>query len=258
MSTPRSERGWTRRFRDQAGQVEVETAVVLPMVVFLLLGLLQMGLIQQARMFAEYAAYKAVRTGALNNMDRTKMERAAVAAALPVLSWGNSGTEVMGKTHSATDWTKKYLRLGLMNRMLDYPGLKYAEMRICGPTKEKVQSLTYQDDSGNSVVPFDNPQVAGRGGEPTKLRTELTLNYRLVIPFADYVIHNMWLGKKVTADNVLRLDSQQFAVGSFNKYRIAATAAKIYVIPIRAQYTMKLMSDVNVDLFPDENECVVQ
>ena len=43
----------------------METALVLPVFVFLILGLLQMGLMSHARVLTKYAAFKAVRAGAV-------------------------------------------------------------------------------------------------------------------------------------------------------------------------------------------------
>jgi len=239
--------------RSQSGQVEVETAVVLPVAVFLLLGLIQLGLLHQARIIAEYAAYRAARTGALYNMDMGKMEAAAVAAMLPILSYDNRGAEVLSRTDTAANWARKYINPGFkMNRMLDLPMLKYAEIIVCGPLKKEVNNLTYTAE-GKQYVPFDNPEVAGGSGAKTKLRVQLTLNYRLIIPFADWVIFRMWKGKEITKE--LHLDAGGRGPGfSLDKYDMAAMAG-VHIIPIRAQYAMKLHSDVPLDRFPTGNDC---
>jgi hypothetical protein len=254
MNEPRFGRERLPRLRSQTGQVEVETAIVLPMVVFLLLGLLQMGLLQQARLFAEYAAYKAVRTGALQNLDQDAMERAAVAAALPILSFGKNGGEVLAITSTPTDWVKKWMRF-LPNRMFDAMGMKYAEVVLCGPKRSDVPG-TYSSDGDGNVVPFDNPEVAGRSGKGTHIRLELTLNYRLVVPFADYVIHRMWLNKDIT--DVLRVDQNRSGMPKIDRYSLIADTMGVYIVPIRAQYSMKLMSDAKIDKFPQSNDCVVK
>jgi hypothetical protein len=239
--------------RSQSGQVEVETAVVLPVAVFLLLGLIQLGLLHQARIIAEYAAYRAARTGALYNMDMKKMEAAAVAAMLPILSRDNGGAEVLSRTDTASHWAMKYMRPAFkMNRMMDVPMMKYAEIIVCGPLKNEVQDLTYTAEGGQ-YVPFDNPEVAGGSGQKTKLRIELTLNYRLIIPFADWVIYRMWKGKEISKELHLDMGGRGPSF-SFDKYEIAAMAG-VHIIPIRAQYAMKLHSDVPIDRFPKGNDC---
>ncbi len=247
---------------DRSGQVEVETAVVMPMVIFLLLGLMQLGMLNQARLFTKYAAYRAVRTGAVRNADIDKMEAAAVAAALPILSRNRSGSEVLDKTHTPGLWLQKLNRpgyggflggAGLGNRMTDV-GMKYAEVTICGPLKGDVSGSTYSAE-GTRYVPFDNPDLAGQPLK-TKLRIELTINYRMVIPFADWVIFRMARGRNLIKE--LRLQSTQnlIDVPGGDQYGAAALAG-VHILPIRAQYAMKLHSDVDFDNgdLPDENNC---
>ena len=252
----------------ESGQVEVESAIVLPMVVFLLLGLLQMGMLGQARMFSKYAAYRAVRTGALrpalNSSDYTgRMEMAALAAALPILGYTTlgSGNWTVGKTDTATGWIRKWMLPGfsgagfLSNRIMATGGLmKYMNVTVCGPTRQMVSEGIYNDEGGRRIVAFDNPKVAGKGIN-TKLRIRLIMNYPLVIPFANWVIFRMWSGQRIPS--VLRLDSRRIAIPDMTKinYMVAA-AAGAYLIPIQAHYSMKLHSDLPVDVLPeDENVC---
>src|ERR1700678_2228011 len=45
----------------QSGQAAVESAIATPMTMFVVLGLIQIGMIQQARFFVDYAAYRGVK-----------------------------------------------------------------------------------------------------------------------------------------------------------------------------------------------------
>jgi hypothetical protein len=241
----------------QSGQVEVETAVVMPAVIFLLLGLMQLGMLHQARLFTKYAAYRAVRAGVVKNADVDEMERSALAAALPILSRGFHGSEVLDKTHTPILWLQKLNRpgfggmlggAGLGNRMTDV-FMKYVEVTICGPLQGDV-SKTYSA-GGNQYMPFDDPSIANT--EQTKLRIELLLNYRLVIPFADWTIFRMARGRNIT--NELRLGREKmFDMPSMDKYGMAA-AAGVHILPMRAQYAMKMHSDVEKGKLPTNNEC---
>jgi hypothetical protein len=237
----------------ESGQVEAEAAIVLPAVVFLLLGLIQLGLMHQARIFAKYAAYRAVRTGALRAGNVELMEKAALAAALPILAYRNGNAEVLGKTDDATNWMRKWVRNGFgtmpSNRMMDVPYLKYAEVTICGPTQQDVSGFAYTDESGQQLAPFDHPKFSS-GGIKSKLRVRLVLNYRLIIPFANWVIHRMWRGERITKE--LRLDARRLALPNSSvatKYRTAA-AQGVFVIPIEAYYSMKMHSDIPLDRLP--------
>jgi TadE-like protein len=74
----------TRRSRE-SGQVAIESALVLPLMVFLGLGLLQLTMMQHARLMTEYAAYCAARAGIVWNGHHERMHDAALVALLPTL-----------------------------------------------------------------------------------------------------------------------------------------------------------------------------
>ncbi len=78
------------------GQAVVETAIVLPLMTFLILGVLQLAMIQHAKVMTEYAAYSAARAGIVWNADRWIMENAAIIALLPTY-------EGLMKQHSLSD-----------------------------------------------------------------------------------------------------------------------------------------------------------
>lgn len=69
----------------QSGQVAVESALVMPLMVFLCLGLIQLMMMQQARLMTEYAAYCAARTGIVWNGNNERMHDAAIVALLPTM-----------------------------------------------------------------------------------------------------------------------------------------------------------------------------
>jgi hypothetical protein len=61
----------------------VESAIVLPLMVFLIVGVIQLVMMQHARIMTEYAAFCAARAGIVWNADRYTMENAAIIALLP-------------------------------------------------------------------------------------------------------------------------------------------------------------------------------
>jgi len=84
-SCPEPPRWAFRRIRRAArrGQAMVETAIVVPIMMFLILGVLQLAMIQHAKIMTEYAAFCAARAGIVWNADRWMMENAAIIALLP-------------------------------------------------------------------------------------------------------------------------------------------------------------------------------
>ncbi len=73
-----------RSVRAGSGQALLETVVVMPVLVFLILGAVQLVLIAHARVMAHYAAFCAARAGIVHNGDWNVMRNAALIGALPV------------------------------------------------------------------------------------------------------------------------------------------------------------------------------
>jgi hypothetical protein len=235
------------RSRSESGQVAVETAIVLPLFVFLLLGILQLGLMHQARLLTKYAAYKAVRAGSLHNADVETMERAALAVLLPMISQGgNGGAERITPVNGASEFNRKWNELS-GNKMQEVD-LKYAEVQICGPSRELITSGTHD----NKEADFDDPRIATGDDWGDSLRTKLsiqvTFNYRMPIPFADMVIYNIVRGQK-TLPWVLRLGKQEnHKQVQYVRYQMdqhdAAANQRLYILPIRATYIMRMHSNL--------------
>ncbi|WP_341868169.1 TadE/TadG family type IV pilus assembly protein [Corallococcus carmarthensis] len=227
----------------------VETAIVLPLFVFLLLGILQLGLMHQARLLTKYAAYKAVRAGSLHNGNVEMMERAALAVLLPMVSQaGGGGAEKITPVNGASEFNQKWNAVS-RNKMPEVD-LKYAEVQICGPSKNLITSDTHD----NKEADFDDPRIASGGDGDwgkslrTKLSIQVTFNYRLPIPFADVVIYNIARGQK-TLPWVLRLGKQDSQTNvKYVQYQIdqndRAAEQKIYILPIRATYIMRMHSNL--------------
>jgi hypothetical protein len=250
----------------QSGQAAVESAIVLPLFVFLILGILQLGLMHQARLLTKYAAYKAVRAGSLHNANVEEMEKAALAVLLPLLSarsQGEGGIEFVRPVGSAQEFSTKWNEV-VTNQM---PGvaLKYAEVTVCGPTREDISASSPELD-------FDDPKNTSPSGwresQRTKLRVQVTLNYRMIIPFADWVIYQSARGRqipsmlrmgKVTAAEQAKTSRRKFASASTPAGTYESAAAQgVYIMPIRATYTMRMQSNfyLNRNSLPEKNECV--
>jgi hypothetical protein len=61
----------------------VESAMVIPLMTFLILGIIQLVMIQHAKIMTEYAAFNAARAGIVWNADQIIMENAAIISLLP-------------------------------------------------------------------------------------------------------------------------------------------------------------------------------
>ncbi|MBJ6761227.1 pilus assembly protein [Myxococcaceae bacterium JPH2] len=238
------------------GQAAVETAIVLPLFVFLILGTLQLGLMHQARLMTKYAAYKAVRAGSIHSANVGQMEKAALGVLLPMVSKPSGGAEYIKTVTSGSEFAAKFAWPEVMaNKMMD-SALKYAEVTICGPLRNEV-------GGGSGEFDFDNPKNSASDdwaqGQRTKLRVQVTFNYRMPIPFADMVIYQIVRARELPP--VLRLGKTPQNERKFRKndgqYE-AAAAQRHYVLPIRATYTMRMQSNffLSQNPLPQRNECV--
>ena len=71
------------RARDESGQAMVESAIIIPMMTFLSLAIIQLVMVQHAKIMTEYAAFNAARAGIVWNADKIIMENAAIISLLP-------------------------------------------------------------------------------------------------------------------------------------------------------------------------------
>jgi hypothetical protein len=61
----------------------VESAIVIPLMTFVILGIIQLVMVQHAKIMTEYAAFNAARAGVVWNADGIIMENAAIISLLP-------------------------------------------------------------------------------------------------------------------------------------------------------------------------------
>jgi len=76
------------------GQAILETILVLPLFIFIVLGILQLTQIEQARLMTEYAAFSAARAGIVWNGSNERMRDAALFAVLPTFGRADSAQEL--------------------------------------------------------------------------------------------------------------------------------------------------------------------
>jgi hypothetical protein len=239
--------------------VAVEAAIVMPLHVFLMLGLIQLFLMFQAHLMTKYASYRAVRAGAMKNALTSEMEKAALVALMPMVAERFSSMDVVKPTMSPAAASAKWARLK-DNEMLEDDKVKHVEVMICGPVRRDMSSVR------NGEVDFDDPRLASapvgsestpnwRAAQMTKLRIQLTFNYRMPIPFANWVFYRIARG--MTVAQMLRMGPGGLTVVD-DPYSLLASK-RVYVMPLRRNYTMRMQSNifVNEAPLPEENECII-
>lgn len=252
---------------------------MMPLFVFLTLGLLQMGLTTQARVMAKYAAYRAARVGAMNNADQDAIQAAAIFYLLPVLA--TPGLTIM-PTSSASEVITKFSMHTTINNTLA-TGEPMVKTVLCGPLKGdldnsgpnaigKAGQVAMGGEGSDDEVDFDDPAlqsaptsyISDAGGlrKFNRLRVvvQIQLMYRMPIPFANWVITKAYLGTQIPSVLMMPGKGVTERDRSYSQVDIVAREADMgsYVLPINVSYPMRMQSNLFLSRFPlpAKNECI--
>ncbi len=86
-----------RRQRRQRGASLVEAAIVIPLLLFIFLGVLQTAMVFYAKSNLNYATFEAARAGSVNNADMAAITAAFQKALVPYYGGGNTTAELTAK-----------------------------------------------------------------------------------------------------------------------------------------------------------------
>jgi len=230
------------RGHPKRGQAAVESALVLPLAIFMALGALQLFLMLQARILTEYAAYQATRTGAMRHGDCGPMTDAAVVALLPSVA----------RTDSPAALTAAFgaRRLNRYSAALDGLSLPIVEL-----VRDSPVNVPAPEDPA-----FDEP------GHLVRLELRLLYWYHLEIPFANQVMSRMFgaffgLGDYDAVNPLMpakshagwhaedSLEDEGWPGGPIGPRLQAAVANGDYVFPIRASASMRMMTPAKARFF---------
>lgn len=168
--------------RNESAQAMVETAIVCPMVIFFMLGVIQLGMMQQARLMLEYAAFNAARAGSVWNMSQWHMHRAAELSLVPTRP-RFPGIALTGRIENVGHLMTAYGETAAANIIPMFSlnaDKRLINVDIINPKLEHF--------GANEELDFDDPSLR----KETQLTIRLTYFYKLVIPFANWVIYNSW------------------------------------------------------------------
>ena len=210
------------------GQAAVESALAIPMSLFVVLGLLQMGMLQQARLLADYTAYRGTRTASVQRLDCTRMKESEIAALVSML----------GRADEPGAWKRTFR--------------KYKNNTE--PRASNLPVLVNHWAVENVRMPFDKPLAPT--DDPERIRVHLRFYYQMNIPFANWIIAKYFLAingiqpwarsvdplmatRDVQFNGTAPSDreaQQDYAIvkSYFNK--------GIFVAPIYASWTMRMFS----------------
>jgi hypothetical protein len=244
----------------------VEAALTLPLTIFLILGTIQLFMMLQGRIMAEYAAFEAVRAGSRHHGNCEMMVQAGLAALLPnVVSYLGKGTDGGNPSEKlATAFRERYQSGDAKFTEQDYTKSSFGGTSLAGesifwmarPLPNNVPNIEDSD--------FDAPVDDGGG---MRLEVRLIYWFPLRIPFADWVMTRMFLAHFGIQDydnaNPLIPAEKKAgwsAAGSppnldslvRGKYQSMA-GNKQYVFPIQATYGMRMMTPAQSQYFQKQN-----
>jgi hypothetical protein len=242
------------RFSPDSGQAAVETAITLPLTLFMVLGGLQLFMMMQARLLAHYALFKAARAGSLNYGDCNRMRDSAVAALLPAFARVDTpvalGAE-FGKLRGngfkyqstwLTPYTGPVMWLG---RDLDQ--IAPNNQAQVGPVEDTFD------------IPLGGIANVGSGASGFTLVAKMVFWYPLKVPFANRVMSRIvlaaWGAQAYSATNPYiatqtaswQQDPGKVPVSNIVLNELKSRAAnQEYVFPISAHYSMRMMTPPRV------------
>ena len=176
-----------RRRNSERGQAQIEAVLTLPLMIFMVLGTIQLFMVLQARILAQYAAYSAARVGALSKGDCTAMSQAASLVLLPTLT----NTENAGKLVAAYSGRLKGVA-PCPSGACDIPVYKASLDGFDGPIVELVRE---RPTAGQIQGPGPDDVNFDDFTQPRAYVLELRMAfwYHLRIPFADWVVSRIFM-----------------------------------------------------------------
>ena len=247
-----------RRHRE-SGQAAVEAALCMPLVVFLVLGTLQLFMLLQGRILAQVAVYRAVRAGSLNHGSCEAMTHAAMVTMLPTVASTTTGPKLAA---AFADRERNYLRVRGTEGALFSEGPMVEIVRE-SPTVGWVRSL-----SGGEDLLFDVPTNSAAELQQRTLEIRMVAWYYMRIPFADWVMSRMFLAhfrlKNYTnanplmpaqkksdwwSDTDVELGDDEWPGGDLGERMVRWSEQGHYLFPIQVHAAMRMMSPVKANSF---------
>ena len=220
--------------RADGGQAVLEAALTLPLFVFLMLGTMQLFLLLQARVLAEYASFRAVRVGSTNHARCGPMMDAAVLALLPSFRTYLKGGD------PAVELAQEWRRHGLVG------GYRYDNDYMAGSGVKKTLSRSIVLMERRSTKALGNEQEFDQPGPPQRLEVRLVFWYPMRIPFANWVFSKMVLGYSAMNPLMPTKKANWQAGGVNGDASVISDRAGEgeYILPVIAEDVMRMMSPV--------------
>ncbi len=241
----------------ESGQAAVETAISIPLVLFCVLGSLQLFMMLNARILTQLAAYRAARAGSVNHGNCQRMVDAALLQVMPAIeSFIRPGAGTPGMKLAAAYARRRLNRYNDQisdgGKALVVNGTVVWVIRDVGPRPPPIGGGAMDDD-------YDMGQA------PMRMEATVIFWFPMRIPFANWVMSKMILAhynvQTYTAVNPLLTTqtanwsataAQTLNSAIVNEMSLRMSRGEL-VFPIIANYTMRMMTPAKGVNFTTKN-----
>ena len=228
----------------ESGQAAIEAALTMPLMIFILLGTIQLFMMLHARILTQLAAFQVTRAGSMNHGNCARMLHAGILQVLPAIEPFVKPTGTLA-TNVATAFNKY--------KANTYNGRNVNVGSGKSVTFNSELLWIVRDIAGRPIDPQE-AEVFDQSVGPMRLETQVIFWFPLRVPFANWIFARMMLahyGMQAYANQNPLLISQKAnwtqttpnQLSAEVKAHLAATlGAGEYVFPIVASYTMRMMT----------------
>lgn len=177
------------------GQVAVEAAFALPLLLATGLSVVQLALLQHARLLTEYAAFQAARAGAVWSGHLERMHDAALFALLPAVGRTDSLESVARTWDRAKQSQRAFAAVAA--RELDARAqdgvLSAGRLQVRPSTSVTARAEELDFDSGADLADEGEAEALR---EATLLEVAVTWHHELTVPLADWIVFASWYASR--------------------------------------------------------------
>lgn len=239
------------------GQAMTEYIIILPVLLLLILGIIQFGLIYQAKTTINLATFEAARAGALNNARRSAIQ-AAFARGMAPLYTGSLGEDDSLARNRAVQRARDRVKAELPETLDDLDESFVCIERI-NPTEAAFQD--YASAATNNMIPADHLlwRVATPGAQSglsiqdaNLLKIRVTYCYPMIVPLVGRTISSLMLNTYTDLRTGEAEDTSGVldAGGSFRRRCWAEQR-----IPIVSTATVRMQTPAINDVFSEADDC---
>ena len=242
-----------RWIRGTEGSALVESAIVLPLWLVLLLCTLQLALLGRARLLTEYATFRAARAGILWSGDPRRMQAEAVRTLAATACPSRLPEARSLCSFYAVDGGLSALEALSADPHLAFPG---AHVHILGP---HWPSHGHLFDLGGEELEFDRFGPDPERLDSTLLTIQLQYWFELKIPLADGIVWTAWMAARKVGgarieEEIHRGPYSPISARAWNAMREhgeGERGPRAFFVPLVAHHTMRMQSNFHARFIRD-------